>query len=100
MTRVYAQFSVPQFDKETTSTKPAPNLQTHINPINPTGRIWTGCISEVGLRTASRLFGCSDEFWNNVIKPFHGAMACTPYTLLDGLMAAWMAEGTTSLGSD
>ena len=67
-----AQFSV--FDKEMTSTKPAPNLQTHINS---TGRISTCCISEVGLRTASRLFGCSDEFWNNVIKPFHGAMACT-----------------------
>lgn len=29
-------------------------------------------LNYVGLRTASRLFGCSDEFWNNVIKPFHG----------------------------
>ncbi|CAK9006698.1 unnamed protein product [Durusdinium trenchii] len=27
----------------------------------------------VGLKTAAvRIFGCSEEFWENVIKPFHG----------------------------
>ena len=28
---------------------------------------------QVGLKTAAvRIFGCSEEFWENVIKPFHG----------------------------
>eukprot|EP00438_Fugacium_kawagutii_P022393 Skav217221 [mRNA] locus=scaffold143:346635:349957:- [translate_table: standard] len=34
--------------------------------------VMPGCGLPVGLRTASRLFGCSDAFWTNVIKPFHG----------------------------
>lgn len=33
----------------------------------------------VGLKTTARMFGCSEEFWESVAKPFHGLSLSTVY---------------------